>query len=168
MADLGQKKVFRPSRKASTSQSKCLMTFLSSCSWSCLLGSWVSEDAMAGWKQEGRRKPHEGHPSQKKWFWTPPLVQYVLHPLKCLCSVFPVQKSKTQSTRGSLGEGSEHFLEGALSGALSSPIRFATPPLYHGQRFFVPRDSEAPPFPSPTVSLWVLSRDMFRRPKRGI
>ena len=38
----------------------------------------------------------------KKGFWTT-LIRYVSTPLRCQCSVFPVQKSTTEQTRSSFG-----------------------------------------------------------------
>ena len=62
----------------------------------------LSEDAMGGWKKEGGGKPHEWHPSQK-WVLDPPSYGTFSTPLKCQCSVFPVQKSMTEQTRSSFG-----------------------------------------------------------------
>ena len=59
----------------------------------------------------------------------PPFVWYVFHTLRWCCSVFPVQKSKTQHTRSSSGGTRKCFLEGALFGTFSSPHTFCTPPL---------------------------------------
>ena len=57
------------------------------------------EDAMGGWKKEGLPKRGFGPPSYGT-FSTP---------LRCQCSVFPVQKCTTEQTRSSLG-GVQKFL----------------------------------------------------------
>ena len=57
---------------------------------------------MGGWKKEGGGKPHEWHPSQKGVL-DPPSYGTFSTPLRCQCSVFPVQKSTTEQTRSSFG-----------------------------------------------------------------
>ena len=65
-----------------------------------------------------------------KRVFDPPSYGTFSTPLRCQCSVFPVQKSTTEQTRSSL-EGSNNFRESAFSGTFSSPHTFCTPP-YHG------------------------------------
>ena len=56
-----------------------------------------------GWTKKGGWKTSRMTPLPKKGFWTPPppLIRYVFHPLRCQCSVSPVQKSTTEQTRSS-------------------------------------------------------------------
>ena len=63
----------------------------------------------------------------------PPSYGTFSTPLKCQCSVFPVEKSR-QSRPEALFEWSRIFREGAFSGTFSSPHTFCTRP-YHGPRF---------------------------------
>ena len=80
-----------------------------------------------GGKERGGGQPHEGDPSQKQVL-EPPSSGMFSTRLRCRCSCLPVQKSKTQHTRSSVGGvPKKSFLEGALSGTFSSPIRFAPP-----------------------------------------
>ena len=55
-----------------------------------------------GWKKEGGGKPHEWHPSQKGVL-DPPSYGTFSTPLRCHCSVFPVQESTTEQSRSSFG-----------------------------------------------------------------
>ena len=56
-----------------------------------------------GWKNEGGGTPHEWHPSQNGVLDPPPSYGTSSTPLRCQCSVFPVQKSTTEQTRCSFG-----------------------------------------------------------------
>ena len=61
-------------------------------------------------------------------FWTP-FVSYVFQP-SGVVALFFLYRNLRLSTPEALFEGSQSFPEGALSGALSSPDTFCTPP-YH-------------------------------------
>ena len=61
-------------------------------------------------------------------------------PLRCQCSVFPVQNPR-QSRTDALLEGSNNFQESAFSGTFSSPHTFCTPP-YYGPRKLAPLNQQ--------------------------
>ena len=67
-----------------------------------LYDSFMIRGRHGGWKKEGGGKPHERHPSQKRVL-DPPSYGTFSTPLRCQCSVFPVQKSTTEQTRSSFG-----------------------------------------------------------------
>ena len=68
-----------------------------------------------GVEKEGGGRPHEGHPSQKR-FWTPlHMVRFFSTPRRFRCLFF-LYRNQGLSTPEALLEGSENFLEGALSG----------------------------------------------------
>ena len=81
-------------------------------------------------EKRGGRKTSRMTPLPKRGFG-PPSYGTFSTPLRCQCSVFPVQKSPRQSSPKALLEGSKHFRERAFSGTFSSPHTFCTPP-YHG------------------------------------
>ena len=56
-----------------------------------------------GVEKRGEGKPHEWHPSQKGVLDPPPRAVRFPHPVRCQCSVFPVQKATTEQTRSSFG-----------------------------------------------------------------
>ena len=87
-----------------------------------------SENAMGRvGKRRGRKTPQRT-PSQKRVL-DPPSSGTFSTPLKrCPCSVFPVQKSKTEHTRSSFEGVWIFFQEGAVSGTFSYPHTFCTPP----------------------------------------
>ena len=76
-----------------------------------------------GCKKEGGWKTSRMIPIPKGDFG-PPLIQYVSTPLRCQCSVFPVQKSTTEKL----------FWRARSLVRFPPPIRFAPPP-YHGPRY---------------------------------
>ena len=63
----------------------------------------------------------------KKGFWTPPLYGTFSTPLRCQCSVFPVQKSTTEQARSSFGRGPKIFGRARSLVRFPPPIRFAPP-----------------------------------------
>ena len=78
-----------------------------------------------GVEKRGGRKTSRMTPLPKRGFG-PRLVRYVFHPLRCQCSVFPVQESATEQTRSSFG-GVQNFSGGhVFSGTCFSPHTFCT------------------------------------------
>ena len=77
----------------------------------------------------GKRKKGSAHPSQKGVL-DPPSYGTFSTPLRCQCSVLPVQKSTTEQTRSSFGGVQKFFRESAFSGTFPPPIRFAPPPCH--------------------------------------
>ena len=69
---------------------------------------------MGGVEKRGGWKTSRMTPLSQKGFWTPPLARYVSTPLRCQCSVFPVQKSTTEQTRSFFGEVQKFSGERAL------------------------------------------------------
>ena len=66
-----------------------------------------SEDAMGGRKKRGVENLTNDIPPKKE-FWTPLSYGTFSTPLRCQCSVFPVQNSTTEQTRSSFG-GVQNF-----------------------------------------------------------
>ena len=88
-----------------------------------------AEDTMRGVEKRGR-KTWRMTPLPKRGLGPPRTVRFPT-PLRCQCSVLPVQSSTTEQTRSSFGGVQK------LSGPLvrfPPPIRFAPPP-YHGPNF---------------------------------
>ena len=82
---------------------------------------WGRVEKRGGWKTSRTT------PLPKMGFGRPPSYDTSATPLRCQCSVFPVQKSTTEQTRSSFG-GVQKF---SGERVLPPPIRFCTPP-YHG------------------------------------
>ena len=90
-----------------------------------------SEDAMGGGKKRGVENLTNDTPSQKGVL-DPPSYGSFSTPLRCQCSVFPVQKSTTEQTKSSFG-GVQKFSGERVLWYVSSPHTFCTPP-YHGPK----------------------------------
>ena len=88
----------------------------------------ISEDAVGGWKKDEGGKPHEGHPSEKGVLDPPRTVSFP-PPLRCQCSVFPVQKSTTEQTRSSFGEVQKFSGERVLWYVFLPPYVLHPPPI---------------------------------------
>ena len=83
-----------------------------------------------GVEKEGRNTSRRT-PLPKKGLGAPSYGTFSI-PFGCRCSFFPVQ-TQDRADQKLFRRGSEIFLEGALSGASSSPIRVATPSLIMAQ-----------------------------------
>ena len=63
----------------------------------------------------------------KRGFGPPPRTVRFPPPLRCQCSVVPVQKSTTEQTRSSFGAAQKFRESAPFSGTFSSPHTFCTP-----------------------------------------
>ena len=80
---------------------------------------------MGEWKKEGGGNLM-WHPSQKGVLDPPPSYGTFSTPLRCQCSVFPVQQFTTEQTRSSFG-GVQKFSGERVLWYVFPPIRFAPP-----------------------------------------
>ena len=90
----------------------------------CIRGRHGGVEKRGGWKTSRMTPP------PKRGFGPPPYGTFST-PLRCQCSVFPVQNSTTEQTRSSFGGVQQFSGELVLWCIFLPPMRFAPPP-YHG------------------------------------
>ena len=95
----------------------------------------ISQRTPWGGGKRGGWKTSRMTPLPKGGFWTPPPSYGTFStPLRCQCSVFPVQKSTTEQTRSSFG-GVQKFSGERVLWYVFLPPYVCTPPPYHGPNF---------------------------------
>ena len=108
--------------------------------------------AMGGWKKRGGWKTSRMTPLPKRGFG-PPSYGTFSTPLRCQCSVFPVQKSPTEQTRSSFG-GVQKFPGERVLWYVFLPPYVLHPPISRPNVFRHKKKEPKPKLLSPDIFWW--------------